>query len=115
MLAALVREVLRGGERDAWGDDALDRWIVGEVEEQHHLLERPVALEISAEEIRRLEVDSHRREHDAKLVILVVQLDEVASLVGLLHQASLPADLRGDLVVGQARGGEERDLLPSRD
>jgi len=28
---------------------------------------------------------------------------------------SLPADLGGNLVVGQTEGGEERDLLPTRD
>mmetsp|Transcript_12476 Transcript_12476/g.56228 ORF Transcript_12476/g.56228 Transcript_12476/m.56228 type:complete len:326 (+) Transcript_12476:60-1037(+) len=100
VLAALVRQVLRRGERDARGDDALDRRIVREVEEEDNLLERPVALEISSEKIRRLEVHAHRREDDAKLVIPLVELDQVVRGVRLLHQAGLSADLRGDFVVG---------------
>jgi len=40
---------------------------------------------------------------------------QVGLRLQLLDEAGLPADLRGDVVVRQARGGEERDLLATRD
>ena len=102
-----------GRERDAGRDDALDRRVVGEVEEQHGALEAAVLLKVLLEKVRGLHVDAHGGEDDRELVRLgaaisagldgvAVHVDEVAVGVGVLHEAGLAADLRGDVVVRQA-------------
>ena len=69
-------------------------------------------LKVLLEEARRLHVDSHRGEDDGEGLLRVVT---GRALDVLLDQAGLPADLRGDLVVRQARGREEGDLLAACD
>ena len=73
------------------------------------------------EEVRRLHVHPHSPKDDTEVVALRLLLPPehkvllVAVRLGLLHQPSLSADLGGDLIVGQAGGGEEGDLLAARD
>ena len=69
-------------------------------------------LKIVTEETRSLHVHTHRGEDDRKRLLRVIG---GGALGTLLDQTGLPADLRGDLVVRQARGREERDLLASGD
>jgi hypothetical protein len=51
----LVGEVLGGGEGEAGGDDALDGGVVGEVEEEAHVLHGAVLLEVLREGEREKE------------------------------------------------------------
>mmetsp|Transcript_62503 Transcript_62503/g.167417 ORF Transcript_62503/g.167417 Transcript_62503/m.167417 type:complete len:335 (+) Transcript_62503:537-1541(+) len=109
VLLPLVGEVLRGGEGQAGGDDALDGGVVGEVQEQDDVLHGAVLLKIVLKKPCRLHVHPHGPEHNRKIIRGVVLG------VLLLHQPGLPADLGGDLVVGQAGGGEQGELLPAHD
>mmetsp|Transcript_22306 Transcript_22306/g.53512 ORF Transcript_22306/g.53512 Transcript_22306/m.53512 type:complete len:283 (+) Transcript_22306:600-1448(+) len=111
VLVALVREVLRDGQRETRGDDPLDRGIVGKVKEEAHVLHRAVLLEILLEKARRLHVDTHGREHDGEVGLA----RRLHVLLLLLHETGLPADLGGDFVVGKTGGREKGDLLPARD
>mmetsp|Transcript_7110 Transcript_7110/g.17954 ORF Transcript_7110/g.17954 Transcript_7110/m.17954 type:complete len:561 (+) Transcript_7110:182-1864(+) len=100
-----VRKVLRRGQRQARRHDALDRRVVGQVQEEHDVLHGAVLLEVVAEEACRLHVHTHGAEDDAEVIRRVVQH------VLALDQRGLTADLRRDLVVRQARGREEGQLL----
>ena len=111
VLLALVREELGGGQGQAGRDDPLDGGVVGQVQEQAHVLHGAVLLEVLLEEARRLHVDAHGGEHNGEVVLVVVQ----HRLAGDLDQPGLPADLRGDLVVGETGGGEYRNLLSPGD
>ncbi|KAI0564002.1 hypothetical protein FGB62_31g125 [Gracilaria domingensis] len=106
--AALVREVLGGGEGEARRDDTFDGGVVGQVEEERDLAHGAVLLKVLPEEARGLHVDSHGGEHDGKVGVLAV------AVLGVLDEPGLATDLGGDLVVRQAGGAEERDLLAAR-
>jgi hypothetical protein len=83
------------------------RRIVGQVQEQGDTLHAAVLLEILGEEAARLQVDTHGTEDDGEVVVVVI----VNALCWLSDQASLSANLRGDLVMRQTGGGEDGDLL----
>ena len=53
---------------------------------------------------------THSAEYNSKVVLVVV----VYPLIGGLYEASLPADLRGNVVVRQTRSREDGDLLSAR-
>ena len=104
-----VGKVLGGGECKTGCDNTLDGGVIGEVEEEAHVLHGAVLLEILLEKPGRLLVDTHGRKHNdevaAARVLLVRQSHEqVAAVRGLLHvvldEICLSADLGGDLVVG---------------
>jgi len=87
------------------------RGVVGQVEEETDVLHGAVLDKVLLEEARRLHVDAHGGEDDGE----VVRVRVVHVLAGQLDQAGLAADLRRDLVVRQAGGRKDRDLLATRD
>src|SRR2546426_8398843 len=93
-----VREVLGRRQRHPRRDEPFDRGVVCEVEEQDRPLEGARALEVVHEDAGVLVGDAHRREDDAERVLAPEDL-------------RLSRDLQGDLVVRQARAGEQRELL----
>src|SRR5881296_1269734 len=93
-----VREVLGRRQRHPRRDEPFDRGVVSEVEEQDRPLEGARALEVVHEDAGVLVGDAHRREDDAERVLAAEDL-------------RLPRDLQSDLVVRQARAGEQRKLL----
>lgn len=89
------------------------RWIVRQIEEQRDALHTPILLKVLGEESRRLQIHPHSAEHNRKVILMIV----VRALIGvlLLHEPRLPTNLRRDLVVRQAGGAEDGDLLAARD
>ena len=93
MQVPFVRQVLRRRQREPRRDDALDRGILRQVEEQRRPLHRPALLEVGAEEAGRLHFQPHGPEDDGKVLF-----------VGAIN-------LDGHLILGEAGGGEGGDLL----
>ena len=89
------------------------RGIIGQVQEQGHTLHTSILLEVLGEESTRLQVDTHRSEHDGEIVLMVVMRALVRALH--LHQTRLPTYLRCDLVVRETCCREDGDLLPTGD
>src|SRR6056297_2963627 len=98
MVVVLVREVLRGRQRHARGEDPLDRGVVRLVQEQHRPRQSAGPLELLREEGQLSLRDAHRGEHHGELALLA-------------DHGRLTRDLRGQLVGRQARSGEDRQLL----
>ena len=88
-------------------DNSLNRGVVGKIEEQAGALHRTGFLEVVPEEPRGLHVHTHGSEHHREVVRMPVER------IFQGHERRLAHDLRGDFVVGQAGGREERDLLSS--
>jgi len=107
VLLALVGQELGGGQGQTGSDDTLDGRIVGQVQEQAHVLHGTVLLEVLLEETGRLHVHTHSGEHDGEVVGVVIQ----HGLARQLDETGLTTDLGGDFVVGQTGGGEDGDLL----
>mmetsp|Transcript_62504 Transcript_62504/g.167420 ORF Transcript_62504/g.167420 Transcript_62504/m.167420 type:complete len:421 (+) Transcript_62504:365-1627(+) len=107
VLLTLVREILGGRQRQSRRHDTLDGGIVGQVQEQNHVLHGPVLLEIVLEESSGLHVHSHGTKHNREVVSRVILR------VLLLHKTRLSANLGRDLVVRQTGRREQRQLLPS--
>ncbi len=63
------------------------------------------------EESSSLHVDTHGREDDGKVVLVIVE----NGFSGKTDEGALPADLRGDFVMGQSVGREDWNLLASGD
>jgi hypothetical protein len=93
VLLALVSEELGSGQRQTGGDDTLDGRVVGQVEEQAHVLHRTVLLEILLEESSGLHVDTHGGKHDGEVVFMVVK----DGLLRSFYETSLTTDLSGNL------------------
>ena len=64
----LERQVLRDRQRAPRSEQALDRGVVGQVQEEHDALEGARALELLHEEGRLAMGDAHRTEHDGELL-----------------------------------------------
>src|SRR2546427_5375913 len=96
--ADLVREILGRCQRHPRRDESLDRGVVREVEEQGRPLQGAGAVEVVHEDAGVLVGDAHCRKDDAERVLAAEDL-------------RLPRDLQSDLVVRQARAGEQRKLL----
>lgn len=107
VLLALVGQELGGSQSQAGSDDTLDGRIVGQVQEQTHVLHGTVLLEVLLEESGSLHVHTHSGEHDGEVVGVVIQ----HGLARQLDETGLTTDLGGDFVVGQTGGGEDGDLL----
>lgn len=73
------------------------RRVIGQVEEQRHAFHRARLLEITSEESRGIQVDTHGAEDNAEVVLVVVMCALVHILI--LHETSLTTDLCGDFVV----------------
>lgn len=108
---ALVSQELGGGQRQTRRDDSLNGRVVGQVQEEAHVLHGAVLLEVLLEEPGRLHVDTHGREHDGEVVLVVVH----DGLAGDLDETGLSTDLGGDFVVRQTGGGEDGNLLTTSD
>ncbi|GIX65223.1 uncharacterized protein BcabD6B2_46580 [Babesia caballi] len=99
-------QVLGRGVGEPRRHDALNGRVVGKVQEQRDARHGAVLLEVVLEEGRSFQVHTHGRKHHREVVR--VPVDDVL----VVNQRGLPADLRTDLVVRQAGGREERNLLP---
>ena len=115
MEAALVGQVLGSRERDTWRDNALNRGVIGKVEEKHGSFQRAVLLEILLEKVSCFHVNSHGGEHYGELVTGGTALCSVrmASLRGLstlasVNQAGLSANLCRNVIVGKTCGWDAR-------
>ncbi len=104
-----VGKVLSSCEGETGSDNALDGGIVCQVHEQHDTVHGAVDLEIGLEESSGLSVDSHCRENDGEVRVVVIE--HVLSF----HQRCLPTDLSTDLIVRKTSSGEEWNLLTSGD
>jgi hypothetical protein len=93
VLLELVGVVFGRGEGQAGRDDALDRRVVGVVEEERDTVERAVLLKVGLEEARGLQVDAHGGEDDGEVVFVSV----VDVFRRTLDEAGLAHDLRRDL------------------
>ncbi len=90
-------QVLAQGERTAGGEQAFDRRIVGQVEEEGEPVERSGTDERLAEEVRLAAGDPHRGEDGHEPL--------------LAQDPGTSRDPGGELVGRQARPGEDRQLL----
>ena len=95
------RQIFRRGKGASRRENSLDDGVVREVEEHGDASENARFLERTAEVIRDVILDAHRRKDDTELRVLVV---------GNLR---LTDNLRGKLVVLHAGAAENRQLLPS--
>ena len=102
MVVLFKGEVLRGGQRHAGRRDALDGRVVREVYEQDRAVDGAGLPKALDEEVRFLEGDAERGEYDDERVVRAAHL-------------GLPGDLRRKLGVRQARGREDRQLLPAHE
>lgn len=84
------------------------RRVISQVQEQRDTLHTAIFLEIAGKESSSLLVDTHGRENDGEVVL-------VAVVDILLNQASLTADLRGNLIVRQTSRRENGNLLATSD
>mmetsp|Transcript_44392 Transcript_44392/g.74728 ORF Transcript_44392/g.74728 Transcript_44392/m.74728 type:complete len:361 (+) Transcript_44392:445-1527(+) len=101
-----VGQVLSTGEGQTGCNDTLDGWVVGQVQEEHGTFHGTVLLKLLLEETGCLLIDTHSGEHKGKGLSLTL-------VVLRLHQPSLAANLRGNLIVGETGGREQWDLLPT--
>jgi len=79
------------------------RWIIGQIQEQAHVLHGSVLFKVLLKESSSLHVDSHGSEDNGEIVAAVVH-DVLSLRAMLLDQASLATDLGSDLVVRQTSG-----------
>ncbi|EZA62788.1 hypothetical protein X777_07604 [Ooceraea biroi] len=93
VLLALVRQELGRRQSETRRDDSLDRRVVGQIQEEAHVLHGAVLLEVLLEETSGLHVDTHRRKHDGEVVLVRVE----NRFSGHFHETCLTTDLRGDL------------------
>ena len=96
--AQVERHVLRGGQTETRGEGTLDGGVVGEVQEDHGVLQSAGPLELLHEHLLLFVGDTHGDEHDGELLVLSADL-------------RLPGDLKSDLVVRETGLGEDRQLL----
>lgn len=73
VLLALVGEELSGRKGQTRGDDSLNGRVVGQVEEEAHVLHGAILLEVLLEEASCLHVDSHGGEYNGEVVLMVIQ------------------------------------------
>uniref|UniRef100_A0A2M4D215 Putative secreted protein n=1 Tax=Anopheles darlingi TaxID=43151 RepID=A0A2M4D215_ANODA len=111
VLLALIGQELGGRQRQTGRNDTLDGRIVGQVQEQAHVLHGTVLFEVLLEESGRLHVHTHSGEHDGKVVLVLIQ----HRLTRLLHQTGLTTDLGSDFVVRQTGSREDGNLLSTGD
>ena len=97
--ALLEGQVLGGGEGHAGGGDALHRRVVGQVCEEHRPVDGAGAAELLYEEVGLLEGDADGGKDHGEVARVVPQ------------HPGLPGDLGGQGRVGQARAGEDGQLL----
>lgn len=104
VLVALVGEILGGSEGETWGDDTLNGWIIGQVEEEGDTFHRSVLLEILLEKASSIHVNSHSGEDNSEggLCLSVGSLDD---------KTGLSANLGGNLIVRKSSSREDRNLL----
>ena len=85
------------------------RRVIGQVQEECNTLHTAILLEITSEETTGLHVNTHGREDNRKVLLVII----VDTLRRLLDQTGLTTDLRGNLVVWKTSGREDGDLLSS--
>ena len=95
----LKGKVLCRGQRHPGRSDTLDGRVVGQVDEQHGTVKGSCLAEALDKEVGLFKGNSHCREYNGKILIRPQHL-------------RLSRDLRGKLGMGQARRGEDRQLLP---
>jgi hypothetical protein len=106
-----VGKVLGGGECKTGCDNTLDGGVIGEVEEEAHVLHGAVLLEILLEKAGSLHVHTHSSENDSEVALSCV----TGVALGILpNKTCLPADLCGDFIVGQTSSTEKGNLLAAR-
>ena len=98
MAVEVVGQIFGGGQRGARQGQALDRRVVGQIDEHHHVAQHARVGELVAEELGVGVGDAHGGEDDREAGGLVDQL-------GLTH------DLGRKPVVRQTRAGEDRQFL----
>lgn len=89
------------------------RRIIGQILEERHTLHTAILLEIFRKEPTRLQIDTHGAKDNSK-VVLVIILHALVRLT-LLHQPSLPTNLRRNFVVWETGRTEDGDLLATSD
>jgi hypothetical protein len=93
MLFELISIVFGGGERQAGCDDAFDRRVICQVQEESDAVQAPVLFKVLFEEACGFHVHTHSSEHDREVVLVAVE-----NVFGRpFHKASLSDDLGGNL------------------
>mmetsp|Transcript_41326 Transcript_41326/g.76377 ORF Transcript_41326/g.76377 Transcript_41326/m.76377 type:complete len:202 (-) Transcript_41326:324-929(-) len=107
MKVALIGKVLGRSEGKTGRNDTLNGWVIGKVQEECRTLHGTGLLEVSTEETGSLHVDTHRTEHNSKVLLVTV------NGVLLLDKRGLTTNLGSDLVVGKTGCRENGNLLPT--
>lgn len=93
MLLELISIVFGGGERQTGCNDALDRRVISQVQEEGDTVQTPVLFKVLLEEACGFHVHTHSSEHDREVVLVAVE-----NVFGRpFHKASLSDDLGGNL------------------
>ena len=92
-------QILRSGKGDLRRQKTFTTGSLARFQEHYHMVGGAALLEGTAEKLRHIVFDAHRREHDGEI------------LIGITAEGSLLYDLRGKLVVGQTVSGKDRQLL----
>src|SRR3989441_6567961 len=93
------RKIFRSSQRKPRSQDALDRRIVGKIDEHRHMIESSLLLKILPEEASLISSNAHSGK------------DSGEGFLGSLHP-SLTGDLRRDHIMRQPSTREKRQFLP---
>lgn len=132
VLLALVSQEFSGSERQTRRNDTLDGRIIGQVQEETHVLHGTVLFKVLLEETGSFHVDTHSGEDDGKVIVMIVQ----HRFTGYFDQTTLTTNLSGNLkkniaiqsklqlgnncnlkylIVGETGGREDGNLLATSD
>ena len=104
----MIRSILNKGQYDpkliAITNNS--RRVIGQIQEECNTAHAAVLFEVSCEESTCLQVDTHSTEDDREVVLV-----PIVNVLCWPHQASLSANLSGDLVMWKTGRREDRNLL----
>lgn len=91
-----------------------ERGVIGKVKEESDTLQTAVLFKVAGEKTGGLQVNTHSTE-DNREVVLVAIVHALVRDTLLLHQACLPTNLGGNLVMWETGSGEDGNLLATGD
>src|SRR6266446_2832726 len=103
MLLQLISIVFSSGECQTGCNNALDRRVICQVQEESDAVQTPVLFKVLLEEAGGFHVHTHSSEHHREIVLVAVE----NALGGPFHKTSLSDDLGGNLAPNKLiRGGQ---------
>ena len=76
----------------------VSRRVRGEIDEQSRIADTAALCEVLHEESSRLHVDTHSREDDREIVLVII-VNSLCSTWPMFDETSLPANLSGNLMI----------------